>query len=91
MASPKLPKWPPFSIIEDDEFLAQAQRVSGSIKAWDEVREFIDLYFARDPIKAGYKVPGMDLYVARLNTIPPHMLVYKVDSKKRQMILIAID
>ncbi len=91
MASPKIPKWPPFSIIEDDEFLAQARRVSGSIRAWDEIREFIDLYIARDPIEAGHKIPGTSLYVIKLNSIPPHILLYEVDVRRGRIILKGID
>jgi hypothetical protein len=77
-------KNPWYEVIEIDDFTAQASKYLGSVRGWDEIKEFIDQYLARNP-KVGRKIPNANLYGLSLLTNPPLTIYYSVDDIKKQI------
>jgi hypothetical protein len=70
----------PTIIIEADGFTEKAITIFGPYSKWEEIKDFIDIYIARDPRGAGKLVPGTTVYRLKLNTTPSTLIYYHVDA-----------
>lgn len=77
----------PYVVVEGPTFLKRAGRLTGSVKAWDEIKEFFDLYVARNP-DIGKLVPGTNVYAMPLETNPPLTIYYTVDNDSETVTLV---
>jgi hypothetical protein len=69
----------PYQIRESDRFTRQAEFELVDIRRWDEIKETLDLFIARNPLSFE-RVPGTSLYAVGLSTIPPLTLYFSVNS-----------
>ena len=84
-----------YEIEETPEFLAQAERLIGSVRQWDEIKQTIDLDLARDPLFTKdptllNRIPGTDLYGITICCFPPLTLFYTVNEQLRKLTLVEI-
>jgi hypothetical protein len=73
---------PPFTLKESDRFVRQAEFELGDISRWDEIKEVLDLYVARDPLRFE-RVTGTNLYAVGISTIPRLTVFFSVDLEER--------
>jgi hypothetical protein len=79
-----------FTIIENEGFAERAVAVLGAYWIWEDVKEFIDLYLARNPKTAGKLIPGTEVYLISLDITPETAIFYSVDSRRRTVTLLEI-
>ena len=71
--------WPKiYEIVEDDDFLAQVEALTGSVKRWDEIMGASHAELASNP-HIGHIVPRTMIPAASLETDPPLTLYYYIN------------
>ena len=84
-----------YSIVETEEFSAQAEELIGSTKQWDEIKSTFDFDLARDPLFSKdpsvlNQIPGTVLYGMTIRCFPPLTLFYTVNVELQRLTFIEI-
>jgi hypothetical protein len=72
----------PYLIRETDRFEAHVFAEFANLARWEEIKETLDLYIARDPL-AFESVPGTELRAVGISTNPPMAVYFSVDTVER--------
>lgn len=70
----------PYDLAEWPEFQDAAIRVFGSVELWDEIKEFIEIYIAREP-RIGERVPGTSVYAWTIPINPYCTILYTIENE----------
>ena len=69
-----------YDVVEWPGFEEAAILALGSFGRWEAVKEYLDLFIARDP-KVGHLIPGTNLYALSLETNPPCTIFYSIEDE----------
>ena len=69
-----------YGVDESPGFEEAAILVLGSFGRWEQIKDYIDQYIAREP-RVGERVPRTNLYALSLETNPPCTIFYSIDNE----------